>query len=87
MTLLKVLTENYLYETLYSIPLALLLTILFGYIVYISIKYKDDESPRFVIAISVLAFSLFSYGFVKEVQTYGQLNTMYQSDKSAITIR
>lgn len=81
MTLLKVLTENQLHETIPRITLALLFTIAMISICYIVIRYKDAEEPLQMITVSVILFLFFGWCVVKEVQTYGQLNTMYQSDK------
>ena len=71
MTLLKVLTENQLHETIPRITLALLFTIAMISICYIVIRYKDAEEPLQMITVSVILFLFFD----------GQLNTMYQSNK------
>lgn len=53
MTLLKVLTENQLHETIPRITLALLFTIAMISICYIVIRFKDAEEPLQMITVNV----------------------------------
>lgn len=61
MTLLKVLTENQLHETIPRITLALLFTIAMISICYIVIRYKDAEEPLQMITVSVILFLFFGW--------------------------